>query len=211
MRIYQFHYTCERKIELLFWQEADLGLNSNVSATGTVQDALTKMAMFDPVSAAAINASVLSNTTSAALDQSVGPNEDYVATTRFCNNMPGGLASSLRIKQGIQYLGTVSGTPTEGPGPGNCGRVSCSYGGAIYWCNDVSTAIFTHQHSDVSNETDCLLFYQNLDTKILSSYLNIADGAQLVVDYCENTYVGGVNGQQFYEDGWNVIVRYENC
>lgn len=41
------------------------------------------------------------------------------------------------IDDGIYYLNGVPGTPTLGPGPGNCGRVSCSYNSAIYWCNDV--------------------------------------------------------------------------
>lgn len=60
---------------------------------------------------------------------------------------------------------------------------------------------------------DSLLFLspQNLETKVLSSYLAIADGAQLILDYCEEPKSGATNGQQFYEDGWNVIVRYNWC
>lgn len=103
------------------------------------------MALFDPAGATAINNSVLSNTTmntSSTLDPSTRPNEDYVSSTRYCNNIPGGTTSGWRVKQGIEYLGTVAGTPTEGPGPGACGRVSCSYGAAIYWCNDVSLYLF---------------------------------------------------------------------
>lgn len=42
------------------------------------------------------------------------------------------------IRDGIRYLRGVKGKPNMGPGPGNCGRVSCSYSSAIYWCNDVS-------------------------------------------------------------------------
>lgn len=38
---------------------------------------------------------------------------------------------------GIDYLRRVGGQPSNGPGPGNCGRVSCSYRTAIHWCNDV--------------------------------------------------------------------------
>lgn len=48
------------------------------------------------------------------------------------------LASASAISSGINYLRGVPGTPTNGPGPGNCGRVSCSYNSAIWWCNDVS-------------------------------------------------------------------------
>ena len=46
--------------------------------------------------------------------------------------------SSYRIGEGIDYLRGVKGLPTNGPGPGNCARVSCSWSSAIYWCNDVS-------------------------------------------------------------------------
>jgi hypothetical protein len=44
----------------------------------------------------------------------------------------------VHIINGIEYLGKVRGVPTNGPGPGNCGRVSCSSNSAIWWCNDVS-------------------------------------------------------------------------
>jgi hypothetical protein len=38
----------------------------------------------------------------------------------------------------VRYLRRVQGRPRNGPRPGNCGRVSCSYKSAIWWCNDVS-------------------------------------------------------------------------
>ena len=53
-----------------------------------------------------------------------------------CNNY--GDADYLAILDGIQYLRHVPGTPANGPGPNNCGRVSCSFQSAIWWCNDVS-------------------------------------------------------------------------
>lgn len=42
------------------------------------------------------------------------------------------------INNGVSYLKGIKGQPRNGPGPGNCGRVSCSYDSAIWWCNDVS-------------------------------------------------------------------------
>ncbi|KAK4175092.1 hypothetical protein QBC36DRAFT_190692, partial [Triangularia setosa] len=39
---------------------------------------------------------------------------------------------------GVDYLRGLSGTAKNGPGPAECGRVSCSDYSAIYWCNDVS-------------------------------------------------------------------------
>lgn len=47
-------------------------------------------------------------------------------------------AKAVPIWEGINHLNHVSGTPVSNPGPGMCGRVSCSYNSAIWWCNDVS-------------------------------------------------------------------------
>jgi hypothetical protein len=41
----------------------------------------------------------------------------------------------------MQYLYKIKPSveqPKSRPGPGMCGRVSCSYQTAIWWCNDVS-------------------------------------------------------------------------
>src|SRR6187549_519178 len=51
-------------------------------------------------------------------------------------------AALNRASEGIAYLRGVSGRPSNGPGPGNCGRVSCGYNAGIWWCNDVGT-LFT--------------------------------------------------------------------
>ena len=42
------------------------------------------------------------------------------------------------IDDGIKHLYGVDGKPKNGKGPNNCGRVSCSWSAAIFWCNDVS-------------------------------------------------------------------------
>jgi hypothetical protein len=55
----------------------------------------------------------------------------------FCGGRWKGCSLSA-IKEGITYLNGVTGQPRSGPGPGLCGRVSCSYKAAIWWCNDVS-------------------------------------------------------------------------
>lgn len=115
--------------------------HSNISATGTAQDALTAMAAVDPSGAAAINGTINAAINSTASYQSylAPPRAAYVATDRFCNSISGGSkAAYSRVQQGISYLGAIPGTPTNGPGPGSCGKVSCSYNAAIYWCNDAS-------------------------------------------------------------------------
>ncbi|PIG84669.1 hypothetical protein AARAC_001976 [Aspergillus arachidicola] len=82
------------------------------------------------------------------------------------------------IEAGIKPLRGVSGHPSNGPGPGNCGRLSCSWGAAIWWCNDMRLNTFT---------------------KVLPSFNNIADGAQVILNNCQR---GGVklSGQDFHSD-----------
>lgn len=60
----------------------------------------------------------------------------------------------------------------------------------------------------MSAKTCCI---QALHDKVLSKYLDIADAAQRVIDYCADKNNYRVQGQQFMTDDWNVIVRYESC
>ncbi|KAL2860917.1 uncharacterized protein BJX67DRAFT_375715 [Aspergillus lucknowensis] len=94
------------------------------------------------------------------------------------------------IEDGIEYLRGVDGRPNMGPGPGNCGRVSCSYNSGIYWCNDAD------------------------ETKTLNSFGSIADGAQKVVDECQRHILDNPtqsSGQVFHYTDWNVIVTSDVC
>lgn len=50
-------------------------------------------------------------------------------------------AKADAVWEGINHLSHVSGVPVSIPGPGVCGRVSCSYNSAIWWCNDVSWSL----------------------------------------------------------------------
>ncbi|KAE8369302.1 hypothetical protein BDV27DRAFT_165833 [Aspergillus caelatus] len=101
-----------------------------------------------------------------------------------CGKFPSAYQSD--IDQGIKYLRSVPGKPQRGPGPGSCGQVSCSWSSAIWWCND------------------------NTFTKVLPSFNNIADGAQLIKNTCLH---GGqtFSGQDFHNDKWNTIVRFHKC
>lgn len=56
-------------------------------------------------------------------------------------------------KDGIKYLQGVPGEPASSPGPGMCGRVSCSYDTAIWWCNDVSAFSVCVQRHDAARLT----------------------------------------------------------
>ncbi|KAL5338580.1 hypothetical protein BJX70DRAFT_194892 [Aspergillus crustosus] len=94
------------------------------------------------------------------------------------------------IQKGITYLRKVHGTPTMGPGPNACGRVSCSYNAAIFWCNTSKSV------------------------KKLPAYNNIADGAQVILNICINRMYDGAeftSGLLHHNDDWDVIVRHDKC
>ncbi|KAI9367243.1 hypothetical protein BJX61DRAFT_547663 [Aspergillus egyptiacus] len=92
-----------------------------------------------------------------------------------------------RIREGIEYLRKVKGRPSLPPH--TCGRVSCSWRSAIRWCND------------------------NDHEKVLPSYHNIADSAQVIVDRCSHSVHGikGVRGWEGHFDGWRGIVDWASC
>lgn len=60
----------------------------------------------------------------------------------ICNNRPS--ASRLAVIDGIYYLRDIPGRPGMPPGPGACGRVSCSDASAI--CKLVSPNVFDQHH-----------------------------------------------------------------
>lgn len=124
---------------------------------------------------------------------------------------PEGRAFVQYLMQGLQYLRSIPGQPTLGPGPGTCSRVSCSYDSAIYWCNDVS--IFRCRVRRVGR----LIARQNLFTKVLPGFYNIADGAEQIIDQCKFwniiDYKWRVSGQVFINPprDWNVYIEWDLC
>ncbi|KAK9311125.1 hypothetical protein V1522DRAFT_417417 [Lipomyces starkeyi] len=108
-------------------------------------------------------------------------------TNYYCNNFP--FANCEPIIDGINYLSSVPGQPVNGPGPGKCGQVSCSYNSAIWWCND------------------------NPTTYTLDGFGDIAYVASIVLQNCGvcNGLISYVAGQQFTAQDWNVIVRDGSC
>ncbi|KAF6803853.1 hypothetical protein CMUS01_14989 [Colletotrichum musicola] len=90
---------------------------------------------------------------------------------------------------GIRYLEAVPGKPANGPGPGECGRVSCSYNTQIWWCNE------------------------DTKTKTLASFRHIADGARAAYMDCTDNqfYINYASGKAIHKtDNWNVVVRGRN-
>ncbi|KAL2819135.1 hypothetical protein BJX63DRAFT_28448 [Aspergillus granulosus] len=92
-------------------------------------------------------------------------------------------SASDELRDGIEYLRGVGGTPKQAPK--SCGRVSCSYWTAIYWCNN------------------------NDETHYLRSFDTIADGAQFLLDKCGGD--GSPFGEVYTDNNWGVRVVSDPC
>ncbi|KAM3516390.1 hypothetical protein NHJ13051_009957 [Beauveria bassiana] len=101
----------------------------------------------------------------------------------------GGLqpANKQAIRNGAAYLRNLPpGRPTNGPGPNNCGRVSCSYNSGIWWCNDSTSQ------------------------KSLNGWDWIGNSAHRITEVCDpgSSQTSGRN----HEDGdWSTIVQGDRC
>jgi hypothetical protein len=77
--------------------------------------------------------------------------KDYEPTFVECNRWSTVPAQCYPTEVNIYYLVDVPAKPVNGPGWGNCGRVACDEGAAIFWCNDVGfspllrTLLATHE------------------------------------------------------------------
>ncbi|KAK4647848.1 uncharacterized protein QC761_104990 [Podospora bellae-mahoneyi] len=104
------------------------------------------------------------------------------------------------IARGIDYLWQlpIYPMPTNGPGPGNCGRVSCSYDSAIWWCND--------------NDFSKTVRWINISAG--AEYMNGAFGSfwgnkGKCVDSDDGAWQSA--GQAFYPGNFNVILNADKC
>ncbi|KAK0744320.1 hypothetical protein B0T21DRAFT_357602 [Apiosordaria backusii] len=88
------------------------------------------------------------------------------------------------IKEGIDYLRGLTGTAINDPG--KCGRVSCSYNSAIYWCND----------NDYQKEVE---------------WGQVADGGKFILDRCANGRTLSVKGRATFAEKFSVWVRKDWC
>ncbi|KAL2796702.1 hypothetical protein BJX66DRAFT_335686 [Aspergillus keveii] len=98
----------------------------------------------------------------------------------------------VHIRSGIKYLRERErdGDPAPSLRARSCKRVSCSYDVAIGWCND----------SDRRRE--------------LPSWINIADGAQAILDACGKSKehkTGFIEAELNHFDDWRVRVYEDSC
>ncbi|KAK1598968.1 uncharacterized protein LY79DRAFT_665534 [Colletotrichum navitas] len=89
---------------------------------------------------------------------------------------------------GISYLKTVKGRPRGDPGPANCGRVSCGYSAAIWFCND------------------------NKHHITIESFAQIAKMVEAIEYHCTTRRRRWYSGQAFHPtDNWNVYIHRDSC
>ncbi|OGM44221.1 hypothetical protein ABOM_007724 [Aspergillus bombycis] len=173
-------------VEEFSWEVETTPGGPTVVLNGTVENVLSQLREINPNYDAefAIAAHEIDQPAEQAAEEEDTPSHLAKRGNVACGGFP--KARKTQIKQGIEYLRGVPGKPQRGPGPGSCGQVSCSWSSAIWWCND------------------------NTFTKVLPSFNNIADGAQLILNTCLQ---GGqtFSGQDSHNDKWSTIVRSHSC
>ncbi|KAI3538717.1 hypothetical protein CABS01_13305 [Colletotrichum abscissum] len=89
----------------------------------------------------------------------------------------------------MEYLRRVPGKPKNSAGPRECGRVSCAWKSATWWCNDA------------------------LEEKELSSFGEIADGVQVIYHECTDVdkHYWWSSGEAYTDDDWSVQFGYAPC
>ncbi|TDZ27812.1 hypothetical protein C8035_v008589 [Colletotrichum spinosum] len=105
----------------------------------------------------------------------------------YCGQRDNSGCYKKEIAKGAYRLHFVPGTPYNGVGKYACGRVSCSFNSAIWWCNDDNKP------------------------KKLSTFGHIADGADRVLSSCASSSNQFVIGQARHKDKWRVLIEFSKC
>ncbi|KAK4197250.1 hypothetical protein QBC40DRAFT_181512 [Triangularia verruculosa] len=159
---------------------------ATVTVTGTIEEAIAQMEASYPGWNATFQAQL------PPIPADDGDGASLVSTAgledpaKYDCNVDYKKATTLTIVWGINYLRGVPGTAKNGPGPNNCGRVSCSWNSAIYWCND------------------------NDDDKELQ-WNDIADAASATKNKCKYNRGHDVKGRGSMKENWNVLIRGDDC
>ncbi|KAK4174556.1 hypothetical protein QBC36DRAFT_357078 [Triangularia setosa] len=167
--------------------------------TGTIQQAIAQMEASYPGWSKSFTNSLSQRNFSAASLSSRGAKPSIIPESYNCWGRWKACQWNA-IADGIEYLWRlpIDPKPQNGPGPRKCGKVSCSYNSAIWWCND------------------------NAVEKTLR-WIEIAGGAE----YMNGAYGDHWNnkgqcvqdsgghwtsaGQAFYPGNWNVILNADTC
>ncbi|CAG1960136.1 unnamed protein product [Fusarium graminearum] len=120
----------------------------------------------------------------------------------ICNVGGSGYVDVKAAQREQRYLRSL-GTSVCGVdgGPGKCARISCSYGDAIWLCNDNSHYI----------QPRCSYLADYVD-RIIASCQSKTSSPPCTVRPCAPSWTAWfVRGQQFDTDRYNVIVGRSNC
>lgn len=117
-----------------------------VVLNGTVEEVMHEIGNLNPDLADSIHAEAVADMEAMAANigteatDALQKRTDFHGSKTICGGGSYGWRScrDATIQSGISYLRKLKGRPGASPGPGACGRVSCSYDAAIWWCNDVS-------------------------------------------------------------------------
>ncbi|KAA8649879.1 uncharacterized protein ATNIH1004_002558 [Aspergillus tanneri] len=167
-------------VEEFTWEVETKPGGPTVALNGTIQEIYAELIEINPI----YDLDFAARATEASISNDDGTPHLRKRFDVTCNIYTKTLRT--RIQEGITYLRGVSGRSTNGPGPGNCGRVSCSYNSAIWWRND------------------------NTSPKTLGGFNNVADSAQVIINQCGPTS-GFVSGEENHGDHWRGIVRWDSC
>ncbi|KXJ88828.1 hypothetical protein Micbo1qcDRAFT_206971 [Microdochium bolleyi] len=72
-----------------------------------------------------------------------------------CDTRPPG--SLNPANDGVAYLAGLEGSPSIEPGPGNCQRISCSWGTAIFWCNESHDTVTVEDWGIISKSAQAVI------------------------------------------------------
>ncbi|KAM7215774.1 hypothetical protein V8F06_008884 [Rhypophila decipiens] len=153
-------------VQEITWQVEPFNNGTSVEISGTIQDVIAEL---DKINPNYLEQQFKADENDARLTITQKRDNRIIYNPRPHEWYP---ADPYEIKGGITYLHTIHGRPGSSARPGTCGRVSCSWNSAIWWCND------------------------NDKPMSLDSFGVIADCASEIVDICRQPRADTV-GQNF--------------
>ncbi|KAK4664595.1 uncharacterized protein QC763_512170 [Podospora pseudopauciseta] len=152
--------------------------------TGTIEEAIAQMDAAHPGWSQTFTSNIQTVDPHALMARGSSPESQSVN----CHLDSGkGAANCVDIRDGTRYLGSID-SPAPNNSPHSCGRVSCAYNSAIWWCND----------NDSVKET---------------TWKNMASSAWFLQDNClyYERRTEKVSAQEFMKDEWNIYVTGDRC
>lgn len=126
-----------RKIFVPQWEVQAHPDGEKIRLNGTAEEVLKQLRSINPDYDSHFGLDKVDEEAEAGVQKRQGTGTNILFETVICDNFK--KADYSRVLEGAQYLRRIKGRPELSPGPEECGRVSCHYNTAIWWCNDVSS------------------------------------------------------------------------